>query len=513
MMQMQLSAPVAGASREPWSLAPEALAAAAPPAPRPDWQLTRWPVSAEEYANLVEAARMPDPASFDAAVVTDAAAPVAEAPTVDVSFDGLGATGLEPPDPAIAVGPDDVMIAVNADFGLAPKDGSAPVVRRPLSALFSSVLPPGATSLFDPKLAFDHFAQRWIVLVGARRGSPAGSWLMLAASQTADPRGAYHTWALDASLDGATPTNNWADYPALGFDEQAIYVAMNMFVIGGGFVYTKLRILNKREVYAPGPATPSLRWFDVTRLTNPDGRPVFTLQPAVHFRTAPGDAFLANALWASGGTLTVWTLRNPLAAWGNPPATPTLTSAGALCQFYDLPPSAEQQGGPPRLATDDTRLLNAVYHGDGEARGLWVTHTSKFTWPGEPEARSVAQWYQIDPGPPHVVQQGRYGAPGAYHFFPAVQTAANSDAFVVFTRSSATDFAQLRATGRDHGDPPNTLRNSAVVQAGSSTYRNTRWGDYFGVARDPADDGTAWLYGEYAGAAGSWATQVCSVHF
>jgi hypothetical protein len=463
-------------------------------------------VSRSEYDRLVQAAREPDAMSLTAsAAVADTGASVAAVPTVNDDFDGIPRTALEPPDPALAVGPDDVMTAVNAQFAVTAKTSPAPFAPVPFSAMFGQVLPHGADFMFDPKLAYDHFARRWIAIVGAKRESPPGSWIMLAVSQTGDPRGLWYTWALDAALDGKTPTANWADYPALGFDEQAIYVTVNMFKLNGPFQYAKLRILNKREVYAaPGLAAPALRWYDVTVILNPDHRTVFTLQPAVHHRTAPGPAYFVNALWPSGGALSVWTLKDPLAAWKTPPGSPVFAPVSVACQSYDLPPSAEQRGGTPRIATDDTRLLNAVYRGDGP---------SKFTWPGDGEARSVVQWYQLDVAASRVVQQGRYGAPGIYQFFPAVQPIANGDMFVVFGRSSATDFAHLRVTGRQAADPPNVLGNSVVIQPGASVYPSTRWGDYFSVASDPDDDGIAWMCGEYAGPAGAWATRICSAFF
>ena len=40
------------------------------------------------------------------------------------------------------------------------------------TAMFSPVLPAGA-QMFDPKLAFDHYADRWIVCIAARRANPA----------------------------------------------------------------------------------------------------------------------------------------------------------------------------------------------------------------------------------------------------------------------------------------------------------------------------------------------------
>ena len=510
-MEMKSSAPIAGATRNPWNLPPGALAAQQTSGPRPTWQVTRWPVSRDEYERLVEAARAPDMFALEAvAAVIDAQAPAAPGPVLVDNFDAIGATALEPPDPALAAGPNDVMTAVNAEFAVAPKTRPLPG-SLPFSALFGAAMPPGATSVFDPKLAYDHFAQRWIVIVVAKRESPPGSWIMLGASQTPNPRGAYYTWALDAALDGDTPTQNWADYPTLGFDEQAIYIGLNMFRFGGGFQYAKLRILNKSEVFAPpGAATPVLRWHDIVQLANPDGSPAFSLQPAVHHRTAPGPAYLVNALWPGGAALTAWTLTDPLAAWQNPPGSPTLTAAAIACQSYDLPPSADQLGGSPKLNTGDSRLLNAIYHGDGAAAdGLWTAHTSKFTWQGESVARSVAQWYQLDVGGSAVVQQGRYGTPGAYFFYPAMQTAQNGDAFMVFGRCSATEYGAHSAPARSATDPVNTLRSSTLVQAGASTYGGGRWGDYFSACRDPQNITDVWLCGEYSGSAG-WATRVCS---
>jgi hypothetical protein len=38
-------------------------------------------------------------------------------------------------------------------------------------------------------------------------------------------------------------------------------------------------------------------------------------------------------------------------------------------------------------------------------------------------------------------------------------------------------------------------------------------GDYFGIARDPADARTVWSYGEYAGASNTWRTRVNAAKF
>ncbi len=545
---MGLSGQIAGTAHQPFDQASLRHAEETPAGHRrPSWQLTRWPVPRHEFERMVADASRPDepepepsPGALPytaaatslfmtarsaftdllvepGAVEPGAVAPPATPPTVAANLAGLSSTPIDPPDPALAVGPDDVMIAVNDRFAVISKTQPAAPYALPLAALFGAAVPPNAF-LFDPKLAYDHHAQRWIVVSDARRQAPAGSWLVIAVSQTADPRGAYNTWTLDASYDGQTATNNWADFPGLGYDEQAVYIAVNMMAFGGGFQHAKLRILNKAELYPPaGQPAPPLRWFDIVNLPNPDGSRAFGVQPATHFRDGGGPAYLVNALWPSGASLTLWTLTDPLAAWRG--GTPSLANRAVPCYDYAQPPAAKQPGAPPLVGTDDVRLSAAAYDADGPAAGLWTAHTTKYTWPGEPEARSVVQWYQLDPAAGTVLQQGRYGEPGAYHYFPAVATAAGGDAFLVFGRSGTSDYAHLRATGRAGGDPAGRLRDSALVQAGASTYASAgggttaRWGDYFSAARDPRDPGLVWLYGQYAGANGKWDTRVCAVRF
>lgn len=518
-----------------------------PPAPvRPSWMLTRFPVPMEEWHRLELEARKPNPQQTALGALGDITtadqdrkaeallqelpegeqdppedetttiAPVVIAPSTLASFDGIPQTPWHPPDPTIAVGPKDVLIAVNTDLVGYTKTGALNFRWPNMTALFSPVLPAGA-ALFDPRLAYDHYSQRWIVVVAARRDSPAGSWILVGVSQGTDPAGSYWLWATDAMLDGNNPTNNWADYPMLGFDTQAIYISSNMYQVGGSgnFQYPKLRVLNKDELYSGGTGpSHSIRWQDFWNLKNPDGSVAFAVQPAVHFRGTGGNqpAYLVNAIWATGNVLIMWTLSNPLALWSG--GTATLVKAAINCRNYDLPPSAIQLGTATRLATNDSRLLNAVYQNaaDGTQR-LWTCHTSAYTWAGDTEARAVVQWYEIDVPSNAVVQQNAYGGAGKYYFFPAIQTDKSRNAYLVFTRSGADEFGQVRQTGRQVSDPANTLQNSVLVKAGESSYTGDRWGDYFGICRDGGDPSMVWMYAEYAGAGNTWATRVCSVKF
>jgi len=510
---------------------------ALPPSPIGDPAfVNRFPVPIEEFEALKLAAREATETPFgpggEPDVQVDAESPehaiegnppedgdfgeagAAQAPATLANFEGIPQTAFRPPDPTLAVGPNDVMVAVNVDLVGYTKAGAQRFRWANFTAMFNPVLPSGA-QMFDPKLAYDHYANRWIVCIAARRASPQGSWIMMAVSQTPDPAGPYWIWATDARFDGGNATNNWADYPMLGFDTRAIYVSTNQFGFSGGFAYAKVRIFNKAELYAGGVGPGhNIRWWDFWNLHNGDNSLAFSVQPAAHFQGLGGNpsAFLVNSLFPRGSSLTLWTLANPLGLWTG--GVPTLTSASVACRSYDLPPGAVQKdGGAVRIATNDIRLLNAVFQSVAGTQRLWTTHTSAFTWPGDSEARSVVQWYEIDVPSRTVVQQNAFGASGRHYFFPVIQTDISRNAYLTFGRSAADEYGQLRQTGRLVGDPAGQLQGSALAVAGQASYNGGRWGDYFGIGRDPSDARTVWSYGEYAGTGNTWRTRVVAARF
>jgi hypothetical protein len=530
------SQPQSGQARSLSEVTAEELLALPPSPIRDPAFVNRFPVPIEEFETLKLAAREVTQTPFgpggEPDVQLDVEAPeraiegnppedgdfgdgrAAQAPATLASFEGIPQTAFLPPDPTLAVGPNDVMVAVNVDLVGYTKGGVQRFRWANFTALFNPVLPSGA-GMFDPKLAYDHYANRWIVCIAARRASPQGSWIMMAVSQTPDPAGPYWIWATDATFDGANPTNNWADYPMLGFDTQGIYVSTNQFGFGGGFAYAKVRIFNKAELYAGGVGPGhNIRWWDFWNLHNGDNSLAFSVQPATHFQGLGGNpsAFLVNSLFPRGSSLTLWTLANPIGLWTG--GVPTLTSVTVSCRSYDLPPGAVQRdGGAVRIATNDIRLLNAVFQSVAGTQRLWTTHTSAFTWPGDTEARSVVQWYEIDVPSRNVVQQNGFGASGRHYFFPVIQTDINRNAFVTFGRSAADEYGQIRQTGRLVGDPAGQLQGSALVVAGQAAYNGGRWGDYFGIGRDPSDARTVWSNGEYAGTSNSWRTRIFSARF
>jgi hypothetical protein len=510
---------------------------------RPDFMTTHFPVSEDEFGALKAEVEAASPESLGpstrseggeddggpqaddgddalAAVSVDEDVDIGEddvlggadvgtplAPPLGHSFEGLPQTRFRPPDCAVAVGPNDVLVAVNTSLAVYDKAGTLRRRWPDMTQFFGPVLPTGA-GIFDPQVHYDHYDQRWIVVIAARRDTPRGSWMLLAASQTANPLGRWWLWSLDFNVDGATPSNNWADYPMLGIDSQALFIGTNQFGFGGGFSYGKVRILNKKEIYAGA----GLRWWDYWNLTEPAGGKAFTVQPCRHYRGRGNfSAYLINSEFGSGNNLVQWRISNPLALWSG--GSPSLSRWEVPVGAYSLGPDARQPGTSVRIETNDDRLLNAVYQSQSGTQRIWTAHTVAVTWSGDSEPRTGVRWYEVDVGSHTAVQQRTYGSSGRYYFFPAIQVDLRRNAYLTFGRSGANEFGQLRCTGRRVSEPVNTLQGSSLVKAGESGYTGQRWGDYFGICRDGADGNRVWGYGEFADAAGTWGTWVHSNRF
>ena len=491
----------------------EAMAMPEQMEPRPK-TTTRYPISNEAFNALKAAAptvrlaatsavRSKDVKKRGAArQVMEALAPGNEpsaAPVASKNFAGISATGWLPPDCTIAVGPEHVLASVNSSLAVYTKAG-APLLQRTLTQWFANVVQ--GMTIFDPKALFDQHSGRWVLLAVAITNGPKASVYLLSISTTSDPMGKWRNYVFDAMRDGNTLTNNWADFPALGVDNQALYITSNMFAFGGGFKNAKIRVIPKAGPYSGGAAP----FFDFTNMKNADNTVAFTIQPS-HTFGAPQVEYLANTGFPSANYLTVWRIVNPTSA-------PVLTRTQVAVSPYSLAPNAVQPGGATPLNTGDVRVLHAVFRGDS----LWTSFTTAHNW-GAGANRAAIQWCQIRAAVPAVVQQGVFGASSADYFYPAACPDANGNVTVVFSRSSASQFGSIAYTGRRATDPLGTLQGSAVLKAGLASYvgldsggRN-RWGDYNGIASDPANGRVVWMYSEYASAVNTWGTWVGSAFF
>jgi hypothetical protein len=424
----------------------------------------------------------------------------AAAPSPAGHFDGINATGWIPPDCTMATGPRHVALSVNSALAIYNKTGGPVVLQRTLTAWFSNVIQ-GAT-IFDPKLLFDQHAGRWVLLAVAVSSNPKRSAYLLSVSATSDPLGPWRNYSLNAMVDGSKATNNWADYPSLGVDSHALYITSNQFVFNGNFAYSKIRVVPKNGPYTGGVAN----FFDFVNMKNADGTQAFTIQPC-HTFGAPQVEYLVNSAFPRGNYLTIWKIAPSGTSF-------ILHQTQVSTSPYTLPPNADQKGNNDPLNSGDVRVQHAVFRGDS----IWCALTTARSWAAG-SSQAAIHWFQVRAATPHLVQQGVYGAANVHYFYPACCPDNNGNMIMIFSRSSRTEYGSIYFTGRRATDPLSTLQPSALLKAGIANYVNkdsngrNRWGDYAGVAADPANVRGIWFYSMFAAAVNTWGTWVGSAFF
>jgi hypothetical protein len=442
-------------------------------------------------------------------------APTAVASNPTFSWQGLPDTGLEPPSPDIAAGPNDVLMVVNSNIGQFTKSGTLKKLTS-FQNWFGDVLStvcPFNCFVYDPWIAYDQLHGRFLFLASAAPANPnarTSSYLLLSVSNGPTYDGGWKNWAMNASLDGNVQTLNWGDFWHLGFDNVAIYLSGNMFNVSANFQYAKVRVLKKADVY--NPAATALPYQEIgsatAKLQNADCTLADSLVPA-HLRGKPTTAALfVNALGgvagpncpvgfqppATGAYLTVWKIADPLAA----PLTMTQSTVNGLS--YTMPAAAPQLGTSATLDTNDTRVLKAIYRGG-------FLYTARNT--GYTDQATTVTYDVIDTSSMKIGSQARLL--NANTFYPAFDVPA--------TTPLGNQFAIANVITGTTTAPNGTLTYAGLsnnLKAGESSFDvnfggKSRWGDYFGGAVDPVSGGL-WVSGEYAkpsiagfGQWGTWA--------
>ena len=417
-------------------------------------------------------------------------------PLLSTDFAGMDYTNWIPPDPILAVGPDYIVEMVNSSWAIFNKNGNK-LYQTTLYNWWTNVSPSGFP--FDPKLIFDHYSQRWVLLAVARSDAAGTSEYLISVSDDANPFGTWCNWKLDATLDGSNPTNNWPDYPQVGFDDDAaIYITSNQFQFGT-FLYSKLRVLKKSELYWTDGCG-EITWWDFWNFENADSSKVFTWQP-VHTLSSSFREWLINTeSRLAGNAITLWSVMNA-DTW-----PPTLTREATIpVQNFSAPPDAKQFGGSALIDTGDSRLYNAAYRDNK----IYTATSESCDWGTTGNIESCIRFIVIDAVSKTAAIDYRFGADNFYYYYPAICPDNSGNIYAGFSRSGSTEYAGIRYTGKQSTEP--YVPESVQLKAGegyyvsSDTYGRNRWGDYSGIALDPSR-GTIWINNEYATTFNTWGT-------
>lgn len=417
-------------------------------------------------------------------------------PLPDADFMGLDDNNSSiPPDVHGAAGPDHLMVTLNTQTRIMDKEGNA--ISTVSTGSFWYPMP-GAGDTFDPKIIFDPYENRWI-LVMPSSSNVQSSALFVAVSESADPTGTWYFYSFDADPDNEA----WFDYPTYGFNNKWITVSGNMF--GGPSVYNVLFVIDKHDLY-DGLAEAGYNRFVVEN--------AFTVAPAYTYDPDEEDMYMVMRSGSNSGGygyIKLFKLTGPLGAEtveeiglvGIP--EPWDNHAGQSGNF------APQKDSEEKINSGDSRIQNVIFR-NGK---IWCVH--HVFLPADNPTRSAIQWFELLTDGT-IVQHGRVDDPSGYfHFtFPTIAVNAQEDVLIGYSSFSPDQYASCSYSFRYADDPPNTLRDRYEFKEGLAPYfknfgaSRNRWGDYSGTVVDPYDDLDFWTLQEYAdlpaGGHDRWAT-------
>lgn len=446
-------------------------------------------------------------------------------PTETFKGEFLSGTTI-PPDTMGAVGTTHVVNVTNDRMRIQTRDG-VELSRVTLTSFWAGATVKGAavTSAFDPKVYYDRFNNRFI-LVSSLNGPGINSGAGLAVSQTADPTGLWNRFTVIADPASTAAAGHAIDYPSVGFNSNWIVVDENTFNYSGtaftSYYGQQIFVFDKAAAYANTLGSVSL--FEGTFATCAASATQavelgcgFTMAPSVNEDNATTTDYLVED-WDS----TAAQLR--LSKLTGTPAAPVLTVA---TQFPQSPnswrfnaarigttggytPQKQQSAyltSGTRIMANDSRIQNAVLRNGS----LWTTHhvmlaataTPAGTTVGgttNPDTHSGIQWWKIDPTVEtglavSPLDRGRIEDPsadnchdgaagtrttgactstatqhGTFFAFPNISVNLNNDVLIGFTQFSALTYPNSAYAMRLAADPLGSMRDPVVFRPGQANY-------------------------------------------
>jgi Divergent InlB B-repeat domain len=426
------------------------------------------------------------------------AVPTTFAGKADVTGGGCGTLVpcVEPPDPWVAVGPSHIVQTTNLSIRVSSRTGT---LLKEVSLPSFFLEPPGELLGGDPRIVWDSLHSRWIGI--EMSANCDGGLLYLAVSNTADPTSTWTVYAFAAP-------GMLMDYPALGLSSDKVAVSFNLYDLNciGGFNIAGFRGADFIAVDAATLIAHPAELPFVERGWSPS---LFTFRPALAL-TAGNDLPMIVGT-AGDGVLDVGYTRltGTISGGGmsSDPITDLTTDAG-VPPFSDPPtPMAFSSPGAPPI---DGRPTDAIVQ-NGK---LWFVSTIGCVPTGDTRTRSCFRLTQLAAGAiPTVLQDFVIGRSGYDEFTAGIGLSGSRSLGVVWSESSGSSAGSIStvASYRLDGDTPGRLRLATTVTAGAGTYLGARWGDFVGVAQDPADARALWEADELSTSAGDWRTQVAKL--
>jgi hypothetical protein len=385
-----------------------------------------------------------------------------------------------PADPSIAVGPNNVVEAVNSALQVTTRAGTSLGAPMNISAMIRN------TSTWDvryPRVVYDPVSGLFILMVLQFNPSGCGSQVAVMVSQ-ANPTLAWTsrgTINLDPELGGGLQLTN----VSLGLTANLVVESSDYSSCSTGLpVASQTTIIQRSDLISGALGVNSY----VFMVPGPIG-----LQPAMGV-SAQSVAYEvandANCSAVASGSVAVFAIT------GTPEAKNVAHTCTAVASAVtSVPPPAAQMGTAATLTTGNDRFLSAFW----QTNALWVAGNTACN-PGGGivsclNVISIAASSTGTVGSP--TQFPAQGVNSAYLYDPAIAVDSSGDAILTFDESSSTAFEAVMVAAITGGvwSSFTTLHPSTTFYSPGACASCT-WGDYSAAVQDPAHPTDVWVLAE-----------------
>jgi hypothetical protein len=438
---------------------------------------------------------------------------------------GVAEQGVTPSDTQLAAGPGAIVEATNSSLLIMGHHGEGRHLVDQY-AFWASLLPAGY-SLSDPRIVYDAASPspRFYMSTLMFGASTQPTYLGLAVSDTTDPSGTWRRFSY------ASPAHTFDDQPLLGMSDNTVVLSWNAFdsnapAACGAASYVQMLVVDKGDLDTASVAQPA------THLS-PAFSGVQSLVPAISQASTSTEYVVynkENLNCNDPNNFLTWSQVGVLPITGRPDAngtdtttiptlanatTLTLTTSNGSTLTVSAPPFASQPSGGHLLDDSDGRMQSVVFSG-----GNLYTAGSVFISPGNGNVVSGLIVERIITSNWGFNFAPVYSSSASY-FDPATVVDGNGIAFYSFTSSGTQQYASSGAAAVDWNSRqfPAVLVNTGIG-AGAYACGSTkcqlqtspaveRWGDYSGIAVDPANPNDVWVASQFAASNGnSWGTSI-----
>ena len=448
------------------------------------------------------------------------------AAAIGTNVAGSGANNFAPPDTNGAIGPTHYVQMINGFYRVHTKAGAlvGSVISDNLfwnNAGISTAIT--NTGLSDPRIIFDPLSDRWFVAeITTNNGGNNGNRILIGRSNTNNPTDGFKATSFVLN------PNEFADYPTLGVDGNAVYVGTNNFDATGdssvSFVsFPKADLL----LTTPSIANRTVRTINSPQSAGGANAMGYTLQGVTNFNTGQTAASPGSIVAVDYNAFSVIN-RTRINGSGAAGATFGTTSHINVATT-SFPGNSRQPNGTRLIDGNDDRIGTTIYQvGDliFLTHGLSVNSSGNGVSPSGSSTNAIRITVLRDSNGTVATEKTWFNT-GFDYAYPALAVNTFGDIVIGYTRSSGSQgsgatngnlgaYALHAKIDLNNPGAGITFGQELQLRAGAvnnySLFGGTeRWGDYSATTLDPTNPTSFWTTQEYAAGSGSWGTQISQV--